>query len=76
MLLPLSIILETARVGSALYRDLAKEKKELRHTAVAVSSIAGGYAGGAAGAYGGGQAGAAVGGEFLQLNIKISFISI
>ncbi|KAI1726959.1 hypothetical protein Ddc_04237 [Ditylenchus destructor] len=62
VLLPLTLVLETVRVGSALYKDLTNEKKELRNTASAVSSIAGGWVGGAAGGYGGGQTGAAIGG--------------
>ncbi|KAI1710102.1 hypothetical protein Ddc_13576 [Ditylenchus destructor] len=61
VLLPLSLLLDTVRVGSALYRDLKTEEKQMRHTAVAVSSIAGGWAGAAAGAYGGAETGAAAG---------------
>lgn len=60
--LPIAVVLDTVRLGCAVYDDIERNDGKPKQTVKTGASIAGGWTGGVAGGMGGVEAGAAIGG--------------
>ena len=59
--LPVAIVLDSVRLGCAIYDDVKRDDGKVKQTVKTGASIAGGWTGGAAGAVGGSELGALIG---------------